>query len=1010
MKIWEYCIRKPVFTLVLNFAILLLGLFSYTQLGVDLYPPIEPPIVSIQAILPGASPSTIDENVTDVLEDAIATISGIDSIASSSSESRASITVTFDLSKDIDVGAQEIRDAVATKTRELPTDLEPLIIQKLNLSSQAIMWLAISGDISPAQLNTVVEEQVKPALQILPGVGGVQSAGLKEQEVKIWLDPKKLFQLGLTPSDIVNQLRAWQQRYSGGRLETTTTETTIEIESDASSLQELTQFSFITPQGSIPLLQAIDLEQGLEDTRGFSNFLGQPTIGVGIQKQAGENTVFVADTVKKRVAQLAQQLPEGIEIKLASDSSRYIKNSVEGAQFDILLGAFFTAVIIILFIGDFSMSLIAILAIPLSLVGSLTIAYFLGYTLNQMSLLGLALSVGMVIDDAIVVLENIYRHAKTKPIVEATIEGTGEVASAVLSATISIVVIFVPILFLQGFMGQFIGEFAMMIVATILFSLLVSWTLTPLLASRWLKGESGTEAAGILDRPLRVLQASYYRWSKKILRYKSYCYQILGLAFLIFLVGLGVASQLGQELSPDSDTSQFILMFETPKSTAIEATKARLARAEDIILEQPEVQGLFAAVGFFGTPTKGICFVTLTPKSERSRSAQAIISAVMQDIETIPGFAAFPGSTDPLKSGGIGQRSAELEYVLVGNDLDKLANYSEEITQKLNDHPNFQRADTDLELNKEELTISLDRSRLSELGIPAGSLAKELSIFTSGTIAGKMNSEQEQMNIRVQGQPQFRNEEVDLALIPVRTQTQSLVPLSSVTRFHHTLGPDSLNRYNKQRRATISTDLKGITLGEAERLFLDIAGEVLADDQELFQLIPSGIANTQGDSQSALLLSFIMALIAVYCVMAVQFESFTRPFTIMLSLPLATTGVFVALWVTGSTLNLYSLIGIIMLVGIVNRNAILLVDRITENFERGNPTVIAIAEAGATRLRPILMTALSTIFGMLPIALAFSEGGEARAPMGIAVIGGLSLATLLTLIVIPAFVRVTAKE
>lgn len=1006
MNIWSFCIRRPVFTLVLTIAILAFGLIGYFRLGVDQYPKIEPPIVTITTTFAGANPEVMDQDVTDVIESEVGTLEGVDTITSSSAESRSQVTVTFVLGRDIDTAAQEVRDRVATARKSLPADIDPPLVEKIDPAAQPIMWLAVNGDGPYRELSRLVDNEIKTSLQSLPGVGGLQLGGFRRQAVRVWLDASRMAAYKVTPTDVTEALARWQNEIPGGRVENDIQEASIKIEGEFKTVSQLNQLVVRYQSGSIIRLRDIaSVQMGLDDNRGLARFNQKQAIGIGVRKQSGGNTVATADAVKKALPEIRSRLPAWVNIDIASDASRFIKATVEGVTHDVLFGAAITCIVIGFFLRSVRTTLISVLAIPTSLIGTFYLLYVSGFTLNQMTLLGMSLSVGLVVDDAIVVIENIHRHIEEEGLSprEAAEVGTGEVAFAVLAATTSILVIFLPVGFMSGIVGQFFGSFGLTVVLTMLISLLVSWTLTPMLAARFMTKETGEGAfARFLAKPVDWLEAMYRvtlgpsiktLWGRLLTI-------ALGIAFFAF--GIVIASRLGSEFIPDSDDSRFLVLFETPTGSSLELTEERMKRAETMLFGHPEIQGAFSAIGLIsGQPNSGLFFVTMKPPKERTKSQQTILDELRKEFATVAGFKSFMASLDPLRMGALGSKSGAVSYVLQGPDLQELERLSDGITQKLRSDGAFVDVDSDLRLTRPELRILPDRDAAANLGLDVRSISLAIQTFFGGVDAAKFTDRGKRYDIRVRGEADQRNHANDLQRISVRSRSGELFRLSQVVKVEEGVGPNSINRYNRQRSTSITTNLNGIPAGEGGERFLQIARGVIGANKD-YSLVAAGQSKMMMESFQYLIFAMALSIFVVYLVLAAQFESFIHPFTVMMTLPLTTTGVFAALYLTGSTINVYSFIGMIMLVGIVTRNAILLIDRMNQNRSRGMLALEAALEAGPVRLKPILMTTVSAVVGLIPVAIGASEGGEARAPMGIAVIGGLLASTTLTLYVIPA--------
>lgn len=999
---WEFCIRRPVFTTVLMTTLVLFGVLGYQRMGVDLYPRVEPPIVAIQCTLPGANPEIMDQQVADVIEEEVATLEGIDTIRSKSLEGYCQIIVEFNFARNINIAAQEVRDRVAAAAKNLPEDLDPPLIQKVDPSAQAIMWLSVSGKGPPLELSRVAEDEVKARLQSLPGVGGVQLGGFRRRAIRVWLDPVKMRAREVSPLDILAGIRSRHVELPGGRMETELKETTIKVEGQFETIDSLGTLIVAWRSGAPVRLNDVGrVEDGQEDLRGYARFNGTPTIGLGIRKQSGGNTVEVARAIRKALPTIRKNVPDWVHVDIAFDSSEFIQASVDGVQFDLVFGALFTSVVMFLFLRHLNSTFIAVIAIPASLIGAFGFTWMLGFTVNQMSMLGMSLAVGLVIDDAIVVLENIFRHVEQgESAMEAAKSGTKEVAFAVIAATVSIAAIFIPVAFMQGLIGQFFREFGLTVAFTIMLSLLVSLTLTPMLSSRMLHREEHENVfSRIIGSWLDALDRSY-RWLLGVLMVTTARrLLVLATAAGVFVGSLALFPLIGKEFASPQDQSRFLVFFETAMGSSIETTAKRALQAEKIVASHPEVRGALAITGLNNEVHKGLFFVNMPPRKERTITQQQCMAVLRGELNQVAGLVAFPSEMNPINSGA--ERNSDIQYILQGPDINVLDRIASEIIQKAGENRHLVDLDSDLDLTRPQLTVAMNRSALADVGLNELQVTTALQVMMGGYNVAKFKAAGDRYDIRVKAADEFRRELSAVERIPLRAPGGEQVEMGSVVDLKESLGPNAINRYNRQRAASVMANVHGMAVGDATEQFVVIADKVLAKYPG-YTIQPGGQTKVFQESMGYLLFALVLSIVIVYLVLAAQFESFLHPFTIMLTLPLALVGVLLGLVVTGKTLNIFSFIGLIMLVGIVTRNAILLVDYANQLRDAGKDRLEAILQAAPVRLRPILMTAIAAIVGILPVALGWSEGGEARAPMGVTVIGGLISSTFLTLLVIPA--------
>lgn len=1001
MKLTDLFIKRSVTTLTITGAIIIFGIFGFRSMGVDLFPEIDLPVVSIYTVLPGASPEVVDENVTEVIEEQVSTISGIETITSQSFDGASQIVIQFELDKDVNVATTEVQDKVNLARQELPDDVEDPIISKLDLNAQPIVWVSVSGNLDYQFLADYADQVVKEQLQSVSGVGDIQLGGLRERTVRIWVDPEKVQSYNLTTMDIVTAIQSNHIELPGGRIEQADEEFTIKVKGEFESVETLR--SLVVKEensGVVYLSDVAEVQDGSADYRNIAHFNGVPTIGLGVAKQSGTNTVAVAEAIKERVEEIRQVTPEGVEIQVASDNSVFIKDSMAGVQVDLLFGILMTAIIMYIFLRNIRATFISVVSIPVSLLGGLVLMYFLDFTVNNLTMLAMSLAVGLVIDDTIVVLENVFRHVEEgKDAMTASSEGTKEVGLAVIAAGSTIIAVFLPVAFMQGIIGRFFFQFGLTVALTVLISVLVSITLTPFLTSRLLKREERQ------NRFYKIMERFFVRleWGyRSILQWATVRRgRIMLFAFLAFAGGIAIAPFLGAEFSTEADQSKFMVRYELPTGTSIDRTNRRLYAMEDVIFSYPEVQSVFstAGTGASGAVNQGVLIVTLEPKAERDISQFDVMERAREDFtEQFPDMI----TTVSVMSGvGGGGRTADVQYFILGPTIEEVGEVSDRVVQRLNDMDAFVSIDTDLRLTKPEIDVNINRDLATDLGVNVQSLSSEIFMLFGGQDIAKFSEGGNRYDVRIRAKPEYRSTPEDLSSITVRNQQGELIRTANLIDIEVGEGPNSINRYNRMRAVQIYADMaEGYSPGEGLEMVEQVVNEELPEEG-IWRTDLGGQTRTMQESFGYLLTALIVAILVIYMVLAIQFESFLHPFTIMMALPLTMIGVFGALFITGATLNIFSFIGIIMLMGLVTKNSILLVDFANQQREKGMDKVLAVIQAGQMRLRPILMTAVSTITGVLPVALALSEGGETRAPMAIAIIGGMLTSTLLTLVVIP---------
>ncbi len=1005
MFLSNIAIRRPVLTTMMVAAITIFGILGYLGMGLDLYPEIDFPVVSVRTTLEGASAEVIDVDVTDVLEDRISTIEGIESINSISGEGMSRIVVEFVLDKDIDLAVQDVREKVSLALRRLPEDVDPPIVYKQDIAARPIMWIAVSGDKPYRQLADYARYTIKERLQTIPGVGEVFLGGYRERMVRVWLDPRRLEAHGLTVADVNTALRTKNLEVPAGRIESEAREFTVQVKGEYERVEDFNRLVIAFRNESPIRLRDVGwVEDGSEDLRSLSRFNGKPSVGLGVRRQTGTNLVSVAERVKEELERVKKELPPGFSLSVAFDSSEYIKRSIHDVQFDVLFGALLTSLVILLFLRNLRTTGISIIAIPISLIGAFSLMRALDFTINNVTMLAMSLSVGMVIDDAIVVLENTFRHLESgKEPYKAAQEGVGEIAFAVIAATFSIVAVFLPIAFMKGMIGRFFMQLGLTVVIAIMISLFISLTLTPMLCSRFMRlEEKHGRVYTLLERGFAALDRGYRAVLAAALRHRP---AVIALAVIAFAGGLYIASFIERAFVSQADESRFAIRLKTPVGSSLSYTDGYLKEVERIVSGLPETESIFSSLGVAigETPqvNNGNVYVTMKQVKKRRRaglrSQQEVMSFLRKKLKDLPGLRASVENISPV---GGGRRNTDIEFIVKGPSVEGLGGYSNRITDAMKNTGGFVDIDTNFELTKPEVKVFIDRDKAGDLGVDISSLSETVSALIGGVNVTKYKEGGRRRDVRVRAVGNFRKTPEDISRLLVRSKDGRLVRLSNLVDIKEGAGPNIINRYNRQRAVTIYANLEGLSEGEAHPLMQRFSSEVMPRDSG-YRTDFAGRGKRFTESFRYLFFALILAVLIIYMVLASQFESFIHPFTVMLSLPLSMVGAFGALLLTGYSLSIFSYIGIIMLMGIVTKNAILLVDYTNTLRARGLERNEAVLTAGPVRLRPILMTAITTMMGVLPVALALSEGGESRAPMAVATIGGMATSTFLTLIIVP---------
>jgi len=1002
MILSETAIKRPVFTTMVIGAIIVFGLISFRDIGIDLFPRVEFPIISIVSVLPGADPATMETTVTDTIEEAVSTISGIKHIRSTSTDGISQVVIEFELEKDVDVAYQEVQAKLGTIRSDLPRDLEEPIVEKFDIDAAPILAVIVSGDMPIRNLTYLADKTVKERLQRIENVGQVKLVGGRDRKIWIWLDRSKLEGYSLSVEDVEQALRSRHVEYPGGRVETGPREYVVKTRAEFESAEEIAGM-VVAYRNDTPLLVR-DLgrvEDGLEEERTFASLNDRRAVSLLVRRQSGTNTVEVARKLKEELGRLKSELEaQGVRIEIAQDLSIFIEHSVEEVQFHLLYGGGLAIVVVLLFLRNFRSTVITSLVIPTAVIGTFILLNAMGFTQNMLTLLALSLAIGLLVDDSIVVQENTMRHVEEgKPPREAASFATGEIALAVLATTLSVVAVFVPVAFMKGLVGRFFYQFGLTVAFAVMISLFVSFTLDPMLSSRFLRKPRKGRLYRISERPFSFLEEAY-RWIlDKSLRMR---WAVVVLALLSLGSALYVGSFLRGEFLPLEDQSEFNIKVKAPQGASLATTRSILEEIHRRIEKKPWLDYTFTTIGAdeLQRVNEGSLYVKMLEKHERSISQEEAMLRTREELADIAD-AKLSVEVVPRVSGG-GMRWADIQLELRGSSLDRLEEISSILMKRMEAAGGYADIDTTYEKGKPEVNIYVKRDRAADLGVSPLAVARTVKALIGGNDVAKFKAEGDRYDVSVRLQQSFRDHPEDVQFLTVRNNRGDLVRLENVARVEEESGPVQINRYNRSRDITVLANLQREekVLGEATRELTQFIREANLPAGYTFGFVGHG--ELMKESFEYLLFALFLAVIMVYMVLASQFESYLHPFTIMLSLPLSVVGALGALVLMNLTMSIFTMIGIIMLMGLVTKNAILLIDY-TNTLRRrdGMERNLAILQAGPVRLRPILMTTLAVIFGMLPVALGTGAGSESRAPMAVAVIGGLITSTLLTLIVVP---------
>ncbi|MHB1052180.1 MAG: efflux RND transporter permease subunit [Thiobacillus sp.] len=1011
MILSDISIRRPVLATVMSLLIILIGLIAFDRLPVREYPNIDAPVVSVRTVYPGASSEVMESQITKPLEDSLSGIEGIRTIKSVSREEVSQITVEFAQSRDPEAAANDARDRVARVRGALPSEAQDPVVAKIEADAQAIIWLAFSSDRqSPLEITDYADRVVADQLKTLPGVASVIIGGGRRYAMRLWLDPSRMASQGVTVQDVEAALRSQNTELPSGRIESQMREFSVLARTDLRTPGEFERVVIRDSGGALVRLGDIGrAEIGAEDARNIVRVNGRAAVGLGIVKQSTANTLEVARAIKAEVPRLQAALPEGMQLKVAFDSSIFIEKSIDAVYTTMLEAMVLVVGVIFLFLRNWRATLIPFVTIPVSLIGAFIFLSAMGFTINVLTLLGLVLAIGLVVDDAIVMLENIYRHIEEgMPPYEAALKGSQEIGFAVLAMTLTLAAVFAPLAFAEGNTGKLFTEFALTVAGAVLVSGFVALTLTPMMASRILRHEPRHNVLfNFGERVLTGLNSAYTRGVTRVLRHPW----IVTLVFvLVAAAAFGLLKSLKSELAPTEDRGFFIGVMIAPEGATLQYTDQYARQLEGMYQSVPEVDTAFMVVApGLERPNpvnSALSFVMLKPWEERSRSQMAITEGLGPKMFMgMPGVLAFPINPPSL---GQSFRNPPLQFVVQAPSYTELDKAVEALMEKVRAYPGLTNADSDLKLNKPQLRVDINRDKAAQMGVGIDTIGRTLETLLGGRDVTRFKQAGEQYDVILQLDPAARATPQDLSALYVRGREGSLTPLSNLVTVTETVAPKELNHYDRQRAAIISANIApGYTLSDALTFMDQAAKETLPKNT---RTTLAGLSREFGESGQTLAITFMLALIVIYLVLAAQFESFISPFIIMLTVPLAATGALLALKLTGATLNVYSQIGLVMLVGLITKHGILIVEFANQLHARGKTKVEAVIEAASLRLRPILMTTAAMVLGAVPLAFASGAGAESRSPIGWVIVGGLLLGTLLTLFVIPVAYTLLTRD
>lgn len=1004
MNITRACVERPVLAWMIMLATMLFGGIAGSRIGISQFPDVDLPTISVQVAWEGANPEVMEQDIVDILEEALVQVEGVRTIGSSSRQGSAQITVELDLSRNVDLALQDVQSKVAQAQRRLPRDMEPPTVSKSNPEDQPIMWIAVTGPFSRQFLADVTRYRIKERLQGITGVGEVTLGGSVERNVRIWIDASKLDERSISVDEVITALSRQHVEMPAGILETQGRQITLRVMGEALDLGAVRKL-VVGRAGSSPVyLEDVALiEDGFEDTARISRANGESAQTLGVRKQRGSNAVGVAAAIEATLDDIRKTLPRGMSVIIANNSTRFIAESVHEIEFELCLSIFLTGLVCWLFLGSLSSTLNVLLAIPMSLLGTVAVIYFLGYTLNTFTLLGLALAVGIVVDDAIMVLENIARHGEMgKSPVQAALDGTAEISFSALAATIAVVAIFTPTIFMSGVVGKYFQQFGVTLSIAVLLSYVEAITLAPARCAQMLKISHGGE--GFIGRMVNSAFTGLertYAWSLA----KSLRRPVLVLCVTtVFCIGsFSTLTGLPREFVPSHDVSRVVVRMQSLVGTDIWETDRLIKRAEVVVGKHPEVISYLAMVGGGGggsatAANTANMMLNLAPPEKR-RMTQAEISQVLRkELGSIPGLKATV--QDQSQQGFTAQRGYPLEFSLRGPDWDELARLSDVVIDDLRESGAVVDLDSDYRVGMPEIRIVPDPARAADLGISMQQIGTTVNALVGGLRVGRFTTGGRRVDIRLRLLAGQRTRPEDLSRLKMRTRNGQMVPLSSLIRFEELPKLQAITRRDRERAISMFAN---IAAGHSQEEGIRIVEALSRKLPTGYSLVLGGASVTFRESTGMLIFALIVGIIVAYMVLACQFNSYIHPVTVLTILPLSVSGAAWALYWGGMTLNMFSMIGLLLLMGISKKNSIILVDFANQMRASGLGPVEAMQAAGPARLRPILMTSAATMMAAIPPALGLGPGAETRAPMAIGIIGGLVVSTTLSLLVVPAF-------
>ncbi|MBF0315706.1 MAG: efflux RND transporter permease subunit [Oligoflexia bacterium] len=1007
MSISEVAIHRPVFAWMLMISLMLFGWLSYKRMGVSQLPDVDFPVVTINVSLDGASPEVMEMEVIEPLESAVMGVQGILGVNATAKSGSASISVEFDIDKDIDLAVQDIQNVVAKAVRRLPKDIEYPSVSKSNPEDRPILWLTVTSKSMPRkEIMDFVRNRVQDRFTTIEGVGEVMVGGYVEPTLRVWVSSQKLQQNYLSVTDIISAINSEHVEKPAGRIEGERQEYNIRMLGEAIDMKEFSKLA-INKRASgvnynpLTLAEVATVEDGLADVRQMSRVVGVPAIGLGIKKQRGYNSVEVANSVKERMEEIRKSLPSGVEIAVRFDSTKFIKEAIHELNFTLVFSALLTALVCWLFLGSFTATINVILAIPTSVLGTFIVLNALGFTLNTFTLLGLSLAIGVVVDDAIMVLENIVRHReKGEGRKAAAILGSREITLAAMATTAAIIAIFLPVAYMKGIIGKYFFQFGVTISVAVAISLLEALTLTPMRCSQFLEVAPRSSIIGkLVEGGFHRSQLLYQKIIPTILRFR---FTTIAITLVIFAASLLIVTKMKKEFVPAQDQGMLMVRLNTPVGTSLEVTDKRVAEVEEVLAKSKEVSQYFTSIGGSDV-SSAMIYVTLIDPPRITQ--QAVAGKLKEEIKKIKGIKA--SIQDPSQAGFSTRRGYPVEFSIKGPNWEKIVAYVETMMAKMEESGHFSDLDSNYRSGMPEVQVIPDRERAREYAVNIGEIVSTVNAAMGGVVAGQFSRDGHRYDVRVRLVAGERKTPEDIKKIFVKNNRGELIPLHKVVKIQNGEGLQSIHREDRERAISVHANIApGFSQEEAADEVRAMGKALLSEE---YHISMSGNTKAFSDSLKNLSFALLLGIAIAYMFLASQFNSFIHPLTVLTTLPFALTGALIALYITGQSLNIYSMIGVILLMGLVKKNSIMLVDFTNQKRAEGLAVKDALIAACPIRLRPILMTSIATLVGAIPPALSLGPGAESRVPMAITVIGGIIVSTLLTLFVVPCVYSLLAK-